>query len=214
MSQGAILPVSAAHDSFFEPYQVYRGIGNDTDRELDFGADSNLPLRDLGTPPDTQTGVSSKDAASFVQLLEPKDYSKARPNRKRNYLTPALSRIETSKRSLGHRLPWRWEILSWLMSLLAFLAIVIILAIHDGQPIPQWRFGITLNAMISILSTLGTLIAGDPSSVADAFRIDVLNIGLIIMVGQRHNHTHLPTYGGFGSAQVDLVSPPQTPYRF
>ncbi|KAK2763923.1 hypothetical protein FQN54_009542 [Arachnomyces sp. PD_36] len=50
-------------------------------------------------------------------------------------------------------LPWRLEILSWLGSLCFFIAIVIVLRVLDGRPLPDLRFGISPNAIIGLLAT-------------------------------------------------------------
>jgi hypothetical protein len=50
---------------------------------------------------------------------------------------------------------WLLEILSWLLALCLFAAIVGILFAFDGNAKPQWKFGITLGALVSIFATLG-----------------------------------------------------------
>lgn len=49
---------------------------------------------------------------------------------------------------------WIWEALCWVLSVACLIAIVIILHTYDGQPIPQWRSGITLNAMVSVFTSI------------------------------------------------------------
>lgn len=44
---------------------------------------------------------------------------------------------------------WFLEILNSFLLLVAISAIVVTLYIHDGQPLPQWPFDITINAMLS-----------------------------------------------------------------
>ncbi|EXJ90957.1 hypothetical protein A1O1_04064 [Capronia coronata CBS 617.96] len=39
------------------------------------------------------------------------------------------------------------------MSMTCSVAIVVILKVYDSQPVPQWKHGLTLNAIISTLST-------------------------------------------------------------
>ena len=48
---------------------------------------------------------------------------------------------------------WFWEILGALLSLGSTAAIIVILAVYNHQPVPALRYGITLNAMLSVLST-------------------------------------------------------------
>ena len=56
---------------------------------------------------------------------------------------------------------WLHEILGLTLSVVAIVAIIIVLKRFDGQPLPDWPEGITLNALISVLSTISkaTMIA-------------------------------------------------------
>ncbi|KAK7955190.1 hypothetical protein PG988_015884 [Apiospora saccharicola] len=49
---------------------------------------------------------------------------------------------------------WLYEFLAWLISCYCFGGIVITLLTHSGQPIPEWPFDITINAIVSALSTV------------------------------------------------------------
>ena len=49
---------------------------------------------------------------------------------------------------------WTWEILSCLTSIVFFIAIIVVLWKYDGKPMPDWPYGITLNALVSVLSTI------------------------------------------------------------
>ena len=49
-------------------------------------------------------------------------------------------------------------------ALLIFGSVVTILAVFDGQPNPQFQYGITLNALISVLATVGTFTIMIPCS--------------------------------------------------
>lgn len=57
---------------------------------------------------------------------------------------PGLSTLRT----------WILEILNSFLLLIAVSAIVATLCIHDGQPLPQWPFDITINAMLSIYAVV------------------------------------------------------------
>ncbi|KAF7515906.1 hypothetical protein PCG10_002689 [Penicillium crustosum] len=48
---------------------------------------------------------------------------------------------------------WILEVLSCVLSLGFLVAIIVVLASYDGKPIPDWPCGITLNALVSVLST-------------------------------------------------------------
>lgn len=52
---------------------------------------------------------------------------------------------------------WGSEVTSWLFGALSIGAIIITLNIHNGRPLPDWPFGITLNALISIFATIGEM---------------------------------------------------------
>lgn len=46
---------------------------------------------------------------------------------------------------------WWAEILTSLIMLLALMAIILILALHENHTLPSWPFSITLNSLISIM---------------------------------------------------------------
>lgn len=49
---------------------------------------------------------------------------------------------------------WTLEILGCVTAIVAFVAIVVVLVYYDGRPMPQWPYGITLNALVAVLSTV------------------------------------------------------------
>ena len=49
---------------------------------------------------------------------------------------------------------WFWEAAGALLSLGSTIAIVAMLAVCNNRPMPALRYGITLNAMLSVLSTV------------------------------------------------------------
>ena len=49
------------------------------------------------------------------------------------------------------------QLLSWLFSALCLGAIAILLRIYDQQPIPRFRLGLTLNAIVALFSTLSKM---------------------------------------------------------
>jgi len=59
-------------------------------------------------------------------------------------------------------LSWPWDIASWILSLFCFLAIVIVLLYFHNRELPNWPWSITINTMISILTSLGTLLLAVP----------------------------------------------------
>ena len=49
---------------------------------------------------------------------------------------------------------WLWELCATVTSLLSLVAIVLILRLHEGRPLPAWPLSITINSLISIFSTI------------------------------------------------------------
>lgn len=49
---------------------------------------------------------------------------------------------------------WTFEILGCVISIAFLVAIIVVLFKYDGQPMPDWPYGITLNALVSVLSTV------------------------------------------------------------
>ncbi|KAJ5420999.1 hypothetical protein N7465_003518 [Penicillium sp. CMV-2018d] len=48
---------------------------------------------------------------------------------------------------------WTFEILNCLIAVAFLIAIILVLYNFDGKPVPDWPYGITLNALVSVLST-------------------------------------------------------------
>ncbi|OJJ67567.1 hypothetical protein ASPBRDRAFT_47625 [Aspergillus brasiliensis CBS 101740] len=64
---------------------------------------------------------------------------------------PLLLQPRSSKFSLSG---WTWEIVSCVVAVAALVAIIIVLYNYDNRPMPDWPYGITLNAVVSVLVTL------------------------------------------------------------
>ena len=52
---------------------------------------------------------------------------------------------------------WLWEVVSWLLSVASLISIAIVLRVYDGKLLPRWPLGLTLNAFISLFSTLSRM---------------------------------------------------------
>jgi hypothetical protein len=74
-----------------------------------------------------------------------------RTNNARNH--DHLSRCTAHKPFFLHTSMWMWEMLSFALAALVFLAIIIVLAIYDGKPSPVVG-GVTLNTVIAMAATL------------------------------------------------------------
>ena len=55
---------------------------------------------------------------------------------------------------------WLWEVLGAIVSVVSTVAIVIVLAIHNGKPLPIWPLSITLNTLVSVLATISKVCLG------------------------------------------------------
>ncbi|KAK1144074.1 hypothetical protein N8T08_005736 [Aspergillus melleus] len=49
---------------------------------------------------------------------------------------------------------WALEVVSSVVAVAALVAIIVVLYAYDGKPMPDWPYGITLNALVSLLSTV------------------------------------------------------------
>ena len=49
---------------------------------------------------------------------------------------------------------WIVEMLSYLLAILALAVIVIILAVHQNKPMPQWPDLISINSLVSIFASI------------------------------------------------------------
>ncbi|KAE8152056.1 hypothetical protein BDV25DRAFT_170841 [Aspergillus avenaceus] len=60
--------------------------------------------------------------------------------------------IQAQAGSLGGS--WIWEILSCVVAVAALAGIIVVLYMYDGKPMPDWPYGVNLNAVVSVLTTL------------------------------------------------------------
>jgi hypothetical protein len=68
--------------------------------------------------------------------------------KKHSNQNPMHARFGTSQ--LGFLKPWWTELIACVVVLLAIMALVLTLAIHQNQPLPNWPFGISVNSLVSI----------------------------------------------------------------
>ena len=64
------------------------------------------------------------------------------------------SRTRSNAYSAWFRDWWLWELMGSILSIFCIVAIVAILAAYDRKPLPEWPYSITLNSLLSILSTI------------------------------------------------------------
>lgn len=53
---------------------------------------------------------------------------------------------------VNHLLEWDWELLSWLVSFLAFILIVVVALSINDRPLPDWPLDLTPNTLVSALA--------------------------------------------------------------
>ena len=51
---------------------------------------------------------------------------------------------------------WVWEYACWCFSTIFLLGVALTLFLHENQPLPNWPLSISINALISLLSTVST----------------------------------------------------------
>ena len=98
--------------------------------------------------------AQDNDAAVASQKRE---HSNQRPAKKTKPAAASPAKQQTGRFNVVRRTFnrfWIWEILCWLLALGCIAAIVGLLYSSDGQPLPSWRYGITLNAIVSLLATV------------------------------------------------------------
>lgn len=109
---------------------------------------SRLPSDEINTQ--TEPG-------SMTELLSLKHLQKSKRS---NSITSSLQVSDGYDTGLWHKFSywatemWFYDFCAWLISCYCFAGIVITLMVHRDQPIPEWPFNITINALVSALSTV------------------------------------------------------------
>ena len=103
-----------------------------------------------GVHADMRSDSESGTAQDHQSMLKrSRDDEKLAPATKHSRITrmaSVWSRLETDW--------WIKEIGAMLISILSLLCIVTILRMHEGRPLPDWPFSITINSLVSIFSTI------------------------------------------------------------
>jgi hypothetical protein len=97
-----------------------------------------LNLRD--SQPQEREAISKNTEASSSKQHEPKIPSQDTQTHHHGFRVLALV--------------WWKEIASLLVAVLAFVAIVLILSMYNGQEQPAWKYSLNVSTLIAILSTL------------------------------------------------------------
>ncbi|RDW63240.1 DUF3176 domain-containing protein [Aspergillus mulundensis] len=88
---------------------------------------------------------------SYVRLDDPPEPSP--PPRQRPLSSAEQVFLQTQTQPFWGT-SWTLEILGCIISLIFLAAIIAVLYHYDGQPMPDWPYGITLNALVSVFSTV------------------------------------------------------------
>ena len=69
---------------------------------------------------------------------------------------------ETRSSNSRHKGSWWPEIISWIISFLCMVAVVVVLLRYNKGPLPEWWFGMTLNTFLTIMSITATTVLAVP----------------------------------------------------
>ena len=126
-----------------------------TDDQNDEAIGSNLAFR-------TSTDQHQSEARSTtdLEMRTSPQHSLLSASGKKDEEEPSKRRKRRLFRSFQKG--WRAELMSLCVSLMIFIAIAGVLAGYNAQAPPQLKWGITLNALISLLATLAMLLLAVP----------------------------------------------------
>lgn len=143
--QNALSPLSPRHLQQF-----------DSSRQDDTGIrTSSASLKPVNGPITPGTVEEAYDPANSEEFL-------SKNGRSRHCFTVSniAQKIEQKLFNYGasQNVAKRWlvEIVSWILSALCMVGIIVVLCIYQQRPLPKWPLGITLNAYISLLAKIGS----------------------------------------------------------
>ncbi|EQB54289.1 hypothetical protein CGLO_05898 [Colletotrichum gloeosporioides Cg-14] len=108
------------------------------------------------TPPDQQWDTPSRKYARVPSLeLATSPTTESAMTELNGFVTPKSDESYNKTRTVPDALEiWSFEIVTLLISVIAFMAIVILLSAYDGRAQPRLYRGININTIIAILSTI------------------------------------------------------------
>lgn len=89
---------------------------------------------------------------TYVRLDDPSGTA-TNPKRKSRPLSVSEQQAILQSQTNFYGSSWTFEILNCLIAVAFLVAIILVLYNFDGKPVPEWPYGITLNALVSVLST-------------------------------------------------------------
>lgn len=114
-----------------------------------------LPLDVLGTGVsrfDKMTLSKEEYQLTYLRLDDPSETATNAKRKSRPLSVPEQQAILQSQTNFFGS-SWNFEILNCLIAVGFLVAIIVVLYNFDGKPVPDWPYGITLNALVSVLST-------------------------------------------------------------
>lgn len=105
-----------------------------------------------------QAAVDNNDLGPITQNNrsdQPQEHSTQKPQNptkkdEKKTFKQDVGRHRFSMHILGFLKPWWMEVIASVLVLLAIMAIVLVLALYQNQPLPNWPFGISVNSLVSI----------------------------------------------------------------
>ncbi|CAI7572678.1 unnamed protein product [Penicillium glandicola] len=90
----------------------------------------------------------------YVRLDDPQENQKSQSKRRSRPLSSAEQQAVLQSQTYFWGASWTLELLSSLTSIVFLAAILVVLYMYNGKPMPDWSYGITLNSLVSVLSTV------------------------------------------------------------
>lgn len=91
-----------------------------------------------------------------LSYLRVEDSPKSQPDTPRPSapLTPDEQTLVKAQSTGFWGVGWLWELVSCVIAIGSLVGIIVVLYVFDGKSTPDWPYGITLNALISVLETV------------------------------------------------------------
>ncbi|KAK7910675.1 hypothetical protein PG985_013156 [Apiospora marii] len=115
------------------------------------------PPKDSPSPPPKDKNSTEAEVEQLTELMFLEKYHQLKRSKS---VTSSLKVRDGYETEARHRFAywatetWLYEFLAWMLSCYCFGGIVVTLALHHDKPIPEWPFDITINAVVSALSTI------------------------------------------------------------
>jgi hypothetical protein len=116
--------------------------------EISLESASNTPLQQSSSPSSSPSFTIPRKPVPQVPNAPEQPTAKPTPTKTKSHVV-----------TIGHGIvqfwhQWKWEIIASFFVLAMPLIIVATILPHSGQPLPQWRFRISINALLSIYNVV------------------------------------------------------------